>query len=96
MGSFSKQLQVRRPAAEVLGAALNSLDDPLSKMGFTLQERDPRHVVWTRKAWGLQRLWSEPDRITMSFAQASNGETLVTIAGRAPGRIARQFEELEL
>jgi hypothetical protein len=96
MGSFSKQLRVRRPRDEVFAAALKSLDGPLNKIGFRLEQQDPQHVLWTRKAWGVQRLWSEPDRITMSFAQASNGETLVTIAGRAPARIAHQFEQLEL
>jgi hypothetical protein len=96
MGSFSKQLRVRKPRDEVFAAALKSLDPPLNKIGFRLEEQDPQHVVWKRKALGVQRLWADPDRITMSFAQASNGETLVTIAGQAPNRIAQQFEGLEL
>jgi hypothetical protein len=96
MGSFSKQLRVRKPPAEVFSAALNSLNGPLTKIGFKLEQQDPSHVVWTRKARGLWSIWSDPDRITMSFADASNGETLVIIAGDAPTRIARQFEQLEL
>ena len=96
MGSFSNQLRVSRPRDEVFAAALNSLNKPLNKIGFKLTEQDPQHVVWERKAPGLRSFISDPDRITMSFAQGGNGETVVTIAGQAPTRIAQQFENLEL
>jgi hypothetical protein len=96
MGSFSNQLRVRKPRDEVFGAALKSLNGPLNKIGFKLTEQDLQHVVWSRKAPGVRAFFAEPDRITMSFAQTSDGETLVTIAGQAPNRIAQQFENLEL
>jgi hypothetical protein len=96
MGSFSNQLRVRRPAGEVFSSALKSLNEPLDKIGFKLTEQDPQHVVWTRKKPGMRAMWADPDRIMMSFADAGNGETLVTIAGQAPPRIAQQFEKLRL
>jgi hypothetical protein len=96
MGAFSNQLRVRRPPAEVFAAAVKSLNGPLDKIGFKLTEQDGKHVVWTRSKPGVRSIWADPDRITMSFAAAENGDTLVTIAGQAPPRIAQQFEKLEL
>jgi hypothetical protein len=94
--TFSKQIRVQRSREELLGVALKTLGQPLARVGYKLSAQAPDHVVWTRQAPGVRSLWASPDSITMSFGESADGFTLLTIAGDAPWRIARDFQKLEL
>jgi hypothetical protein len=100
MTAFHNQLRLAAPPEKVFALVLASLTKPLSKAGFKVHEQDPHHIIWTRDAgWGWGPWWgaSSSQRITMSFVGVSdNTSTLLTIAGDAPIRIARELGRLTI
>jgi hypothetical protein len=95
MASFGKQIHSPRPRVEVLGAAVSNLTEPLYGLGYRLETQSEEGVTFKASAWrgGLLRAGQ---RITMTFSDAPDGGTYVTIAGDGPARVARQFDDLEL
>ena len=91
MGTFGKQIHSPRSRVEILKATLSNLADPLSRLGYWIESQNEQGVAFQRSG-----PFCRGQRITMSFADAPDGGTYVTIAGVGPGRIARQFNALEL
>jgi hypothetical protein len=91
VAAFGKQIQSPRSRVEILEAVVHNLADPLSGLGYGIDFQNEQGVAFQRRG-----LFRGGQRITMSFADAPDGGTYVTIAGEGPGRVARQFNALEL
>jgi hypothetical protein len=95
VATFGKQVHSTKPRVEVLGAVVTHLADPLHGLGYRIESQSDQGVTFKASAWrsGLLRAGQ---RITMSFSDAPDGGTYVTIAGEGPDRVARQFDALNL
>ena len=95
VATFGKQVHSLRPRVEVLGAVVSNLAEPLHGLGYRLEAQSEEGVTFKASAWrsGLLRAGQ---RITMSFSDAPDGGTYITIAGEGPDRVARQFNALDL
>ena len=91
MVAFDKQIHSPRSRVEILGATLHNLADPLFGLGYGIESQSEQGVTFQRSG-----LFRRSQRITMSFADAPDGGTYVTIAGQGPSRVARQFNALDL
>ncbi len=78
--------------------ALDKLGSALSKSGYELADQTPSTLTFRRTpafAGPLGRLLFRSEAtITMTFEPLDGDETRMVVAGEAPRRIARQFEQL--
>jgi hypothetical protein len=95
VATFAKQIHSTRPRIEVLAAVVTNLTEPLHGLGYRIEAQSDEGVTFKASAWrsGVLRAGQ---RVTMSFSDAPDGGTYVTIAGEGPYRLARHFEELDL
>ena len=88
-------LQIRSPnsRAEVLGSTVTTLTKTLAIAGFRIDRQDQDSVVYVRSLW-RSALFQSRHRVTLSFMDAPDGGTIISIAGTASRRVARQFQKL--
>jgi len=103
-GVIARQIRSPKSRAEAVGSTVTTLTRTLAVAGFRIDRQDKNSVVYIRSLWRtLYDAWliflpialiQGRHRITVSFMDDPGGGTLITIAGTASRRVARQFNRL--
>ena len=97
MRSFSTEVTVPRAPADTRALALDKLSEPLRKSGYELTEGTEGALTFNRESafrWPLRLLFPQSSQITMTFDAQPVNRSRMVVAGTAPRRIARVFEQL--
>jgi hypothetical protein len=95
--SFSTEVIVPRAPADTRALALDKLSEPLRKSGYEMTEGTGGVLTFNRESafrWPLRLLFPQSSQITMTFEAQPGNKTRMVVAGTAPRRIARDFEQL--